>query len=218
MALYAFVLNFEGFYPVEFFNIKSDFIRKPVFANVTVETCAHFISKSIDTIPQITFIEVTNDPISLIGKTRYPNQKELLAHHQPIMSQSLSDITQNLFQKLKIYYPPLGKLALIVCGLTPYRKGKGNPPQTEEIAKNRLYDAHSQINETYRTYIMGRDFHKYRWQIQENRWISYGDWLAEPRYSAPFDDKEKIVIRQTADSIIAQIDTQQYLCIKRFIT
>jgi hypothetical protein len=61
---------------------------------------------------------------------------------------------------------------------------------------------------------MGRDFHRYFWQLQKERWISYGDWLAEPRYKAPFDDPVKIVIRQTADSIIANIDTNQYLSLK----
>jgi len=61
---------------------------------------------------------------------------------------------------------------------------------------------------------MGRDFHRYIWQLQEERWISYGDWLAEPRYKAPFNDPIKIVIRQTADSIIANIDTNQYLSLK----
>jgi len=61
---------------------------------------------------------------------------------------------------------------------------------------------------------MGRDFHKYRWQIKESRWISYGDWLAEPRYSAPFNDLFKIVVRQTADSIIAHLDDSQFLDLK----
>jgi len=61
---------------------------------------------------------------------------------------------------------------------------------------------------------MGRDFHRYRWAITKERWISYGDWLAEPRRKAPFDDPIKIVIRQTADLIVANIDTNQFLSLK----
>ena len=35
---------------------------------------------------------------------------------------------------------------------------------------------------------------------------------AEPRYSANFNAKEKIVLRQTGDSLIATLDTSQYVC------
>lgn len=37
-------------------------------------------------------------------------------------------------------------------------------------------------------------------------WLKYGDWLAEPRPGAPFFDAQKIIVRQTADKIIAHID------------
>jgi hypothetical protein len=47
----------------------------------------------------------------------------------------------------------------------------------------------------------------------EERWISYGDWLAEPRYTANFDVLEKLMIRQTGDSLIACYDNQQFLCL-----
>jgi hypothetical protein len=61
---------------------------------------------------------------------------------------------------------------------------------------------------------MGRDFTRYRWQLEKERWISYGVWLAEPRYAAPFNEPVKIIIRQTADSIIAHIDTHSFLSLK----
>ncbi len=45
----------------------------------------------------------------------------------------------------------------------------------------------------------------------EERWISYGGWLAEPRPGAPFRDPKRIIIRQTGDSIIAAIENEQRL-------
>ena len=42
-------------------------------------------------------------------------------------------------------------------------------------------------------------------------WISFGDWLAEPRYSANYDAPEKIVIRQTGDSLVATLDEQRFV-------
>jgi hypothetical protein len=42
-------------------------------------------------------------------------------------------------------------------------------------------------------------------------WISFGDWLAEPRYSASFDAPEKLVVRQTGDSLVATLDSKQFI-------
>ena len=128
--------------------------------------------------------------------------------------QNLSNKEKVLFDRLRKGFIPLYKITNIVCGLTPYRLGKGTPPQTKEIVKNKAFDAQYQVNNNYRQYIMGRDFKRYTWQIQESRWLKYGDWLAEPRYKAPFNDKNKIVVRQTADSIIANLDDKQFLDLK----
>ena len=122
--------------------------------------------------------------------------------------------SNNLFIRIGSKNTSLCKLATIVCGLTPYRLGKGNPPQPQNIVNERAYDATCKVDATYRQYVMGRDFYRYAWQLEEERWISYGDWLAEPRYKAPFNDDVKIVVRQTADSIIANLDTHRFLSLK----
>ncbi len=44
---------------------------------------------------------------------------------------------------------------------------------------------------------------------EPSMFLSYGKWLAEPRETAPFFDDEKIIIRQTADCIIATIDNER---------
>ena len=51
---------------------------------------------------------------------------------------------------------------------------------------------------------------KYQIFWNNNYWIKFGDWLAEPRYSASYD-KEKIIIRQTGDSLIATYDKEKYI-------
>ena len=60
--------------------------------------------------------------------------------------------------------------------------------------------------------MRGKDIEKFVVKWEGNRWINYGDWLAEPRYTANFDAKEKIVIRQTGDSLIATLETDQFVC------
>ena len=160
------------------------------------------------------FKEICDKPSSFEGCVEILSQDQILAQKESNLCQSKYGSAQALFKRISDEHPRLGDLATIICGLTPYRKGKGKPPQSQHIVKNRAFDADHKKDITYRQYIMGRDFYRYFWQLQKERWISYGDLLAEPRYKAPFDDPVKIVIRQTADSIIANIDTNQYLSLK----
>jgi len=188
--------------------------RSPVFEKVTVETCIEIVVNAKPINAQMQFKEVSDKPSSFEGCVEILSQDKILAQKESNLCQSKYGSAQTLFKRISDEQPRLGDLATIICGLTPYRKGKGKPPQSQHIAKNRAFDADHKKDMTYRQYIMGRDFHRYFWQLQKERWISYGDWLAEPRYKAPFDDPVKIVIRQTADSIIAIIDTNQYLSLK----
>lgn len=188
--------------------------RQPVFSEVTVETCIELMENAKDPEAKIRFLEIKDESTSLNGKIYYLDQSSVLKEPESNLCQSGDSVIQDLFLRIERNSKKLGDLTHIVCGLTPYRKGKGKPHQTKEVVDNKAFDADSKVDETYRQYLMGRDFHRYCWQNEKERWISYGDWLAEPRYAAPFNDAIKIVIRQTADSIIAQLDIYKYLSLK----
>jgi len=188
--------------------------RRPVFNKVTVEACIEIMENKAVTNASIRFLEITDESTTLMGKAYHLDQTSILNEAESNLCQQGDNASQKLFYSIETKSKKMVDLTHIVCGLTPYRKGKGKPPQTPELVENRSLDADHKIDETYRRYIMGRDFHRYSWQIERERWISYGDWLAEPRYAAPFNDAIKIVIRQTADSIIAQLDGNQYLSLK----
>ena len=105
----------------------------------------------------------------------------------------------------------LGALCEMTVGVKPYQTGKGKPKQTRETVDRRVFDADHRKDKTYHQYLMGRDLGRYVVDPVEERWISYGDWLAEPRPRAPFFEPRRIVIRQTGDSIIAAIEDKQRL-------
>lgn len=105
----------------------------------------------------------------------------------------------------------LGDLCDMTVGIKPYQEGKGEPKQTEEIVKNRAFDATYRKDESYHRYLMGRDIDRYIIELLKDRWLSYGEWLAEPRPAAPFFEPKRIVIRQTGDSIIAALEDEQRL-------
>jgi hypothetical protein len=102
-------------------------------------------------------------------------------------------------------FKKLGEIAQIIVGIKPYQVGKGDPKQTREIVNNRVFSADTPIDNTFKRCIVGKDFNRYTMLNTNLSYISYGKWLAEPREIAPFF-KEKIIIRQTSDSLIGNID------------
>lgn len=123
-----------------------------------------------------------------------------------------NDIIEKLIEKLKLNSLHLSEYCDIITGMKPYQVGKGIPKQERWVVDERIFDSETKINEQYKKLLRGKDIDKYEINWTGNRWIKYGDWLAEPRYSANFEIDEKIVIRQTGDSLIATIDNQQFIC------
>ena len=105
--------------------------------------------------------------------------------------------------------PNLGEVANVVVGIKPYQTGKGKPKQTKDIVSEKPFTAFKDEGESYKICIIGKNFHRYRFIEAPAMRLKYGEWLAEPRPDAPFFDDEKIIIRQTADSIIANLDTSK---------
>ncbi|TAG58011.1 MAG: type II restriction endonuclease, partial [Cytophagales bacterium] len=99
----------------------------------------------------------------------------------------------------------LGTIAKIIMGIKPYQVGKGTPKQNSASLINRVFSSTFKKDNTFLKYIIGKDFNRYCFNILEDRFLSYGKWLAEPRESASFFT-DKIIIRQTSDRIIANFD------------
>jgi hypothetical protein len=105
----------------------------------------------------------------------------------------------------------LGELVQITAGIKPYQEGKGNPKQTRKTVDENPFTALKKINDTYLRCVNGKDFHRYNFIQLPPMFLSYGEWLAEVRESAPFFEEEKIIVRQTADSLICHLDTNKYI-------
>lgn len=96
-----------------------------------------------------------------------------------------------------------------MVGIKPYQTNKGKPKQTKEDVKEKRFTSSYKVNESYINCVIGKDFHRYRFLKEPDMFLSYGEWLAEPRSIAPFFDESKIIVRQTSDQIIATIDSEQ---------
>jgi len=89
---------------------------------------------------------------------------------------------------------PLSDFAIASTGLKAYQIGKGKPTQNSTNKNSRSFHSDERKNETYKKYLEGRDVCRY-YLGWSGEYLSYGDWLAEPRKSVPFNGA-RILIRQ----------------------
>ena len=108
-------------------------------------------------------------------------------------------------------YDVLDNICIITQGCKPFQVGKGRPKQTKKTLEEKPFVSNMSLDNTFRPLLRGSLIQKYQILWNNDYWISFGDWLAEPRYSANYDAPEKIVIRQTGDSLLATLDCRQFI-------
>ncbi|KAA6320951.1 Type IIS restriction enzyme Eco57I [termite gut metagenome] len=100
---------------------------------------------------------------------------------------------------------------IIKNGAKPYEKGKGKPAQTDKTMKEKPFTSEIKKDDSFSPLIGGSLFHKYKLLWRNDSWVQYGEWLAAPREKAIFDAKEKLIFRQTSDSIIGTFISNNFI-------
>jgi hypothetical protein len=142
--------------------------------------------------------------------------------HKLLQSEIKSDgdiINISVNQSIKTLYDKILKLNKILSdtcsvynGIKPFEKGKGIPPQTDKILQEKPYVFEGlKPNEDWQPLLRGSLIGRYTNLWNNNYWILYGKWLAAPRKPYIFECEEKIMIRQTGDSLIATIIQRGYI-------
>lgn len=113
---------------------------------------------------------------------------------------------QNLYRKIVGQSKPLSHFCDVFNGVKPFEKGKGTPPQTDEVMKLKPYVAKRRLKgDSWKPLLRGSSINRYRLLWNEDYWIKYGPWLAAPRDPGIFSASQKIMVRQTGDSLIATL-------------
>jgi hypothetical protein len=131
------------------------------------------------------------------------NSQTLLRHHA--INTQIGEKEYIILEKIFLGKKKLIDVFEIKNGVKPYEVGKGIPPQTKEVVKEKPFTSNEKRNESFIPLIGGSDFEKYHIRWNNDNWISYGKWLAAPREESIFNSQEKIIVRQTSDKIIATI-------------
>lgn len=186
--------------------VSIELIKYQAFEDVTAETSIIICRKSKLNHSYTIKARVLNNPAEF-NLTNYSNFESTSWQNNSERGFNLEYDQRELeiINKIINRSKRLIEIAKPTVGIKPYQKGKGKPTQDQYTVQNRVYDADRPINNTYRKYIIGGDIERFNINTEGNKYISYGDWLAEPRKSLNFD-QHKIVLRQTADRIISAVD------------
>ena len=205
-------------------NLQSVRIRQYLFNQTKIENIVHyrrpvFSKATVDT--QITIIkkENTSDTHKVIiciidrdgsENTYSVSQKRWqMGRGKPVNIFERPELV-TLADKLK-RLPILDNICVITQGAKPFQVGKGKPPQTRKIVEEKPFVSGNKKDSSFRPLLRGSLIQRYQILWDNNYWISFGEWLAEPRYSANYDAPVKIVIRQTGDSLVAALDCNQFI-------
>jgi hypothetical protein len=183
--------------------------KKAVFEEAVVDTLAIFMRKKSE---ENNNICIKNYLTNTTYQSFIASQNNWISSGGNTVNILMDKSTAILKNKIEHNAKLLGDMFNLVVGLKPYQTGKGKPKQTADIVKNRTFDSVYKIDNTYRKLLRGSDIQQYKINWDGKRWIKYGEWLAEPRYTANFDANEKIVVRQTGDTLIAALDNEQFVC------
>ena len=205
-------------------NLKSSKIRKYLFEKTEIENIVQyqnpvFAQAVVDT-QIIIFRNVNPSEAHEIGIEIFNKQNERT--ESTIKQQKWIDVDgapvnihdnekNHSIQTKLLFLPILDNICKITQGTKPFQVGKGKPPQTRKIVDEKPFVSDKKVDPFFKPLLRGSMMNRYQINWDNNYFIKFGDWLAEPRYSAGYDAKEKIIIRQTGDHLNATLDTKQFI-------
>jgi len=204
-------------------NLFSKNLRNWLFSEKTIRNVVHFVSSVFAAIVDTEVVVYLNEKPSVrhqiqisivdgfeaVNTFEIPQSRWQSQGGEPVNVLSKPEFS-GFIDKLR-KFPTLNDICIITQGSKPFQVGKGRPPQTRAIVDEKPFVAATKVDKTFKPLLRGSLINRYKILWDKDYWISFGDWLAEPRYSASYDAPEKIVIRQTGDSLVATLDTQQFI-------
>ena len=185
----------------------ADYSREQVFANVTVLPIVTILERASNAQHQVEVLTPTAGTL----QAQYTVPQSLWAEdEQKIFNIGIRAEDVAIRKKVEAVGVSLETLARIKFGIKIYETGKGIPPQTSDFAKNHVYESTSQIDETYRRYLEGKDIQPYVIQYK-SRWLKYGDNLAARRDADLFTGSRLLVRRIVGERLIATFTDTDYV-------
>lgn len=112
----------------------------------------------------------------------------------------------------------LGDFFEFKFGMKPYQVGKGKPPQNKSIIENKVFNSDYKIDDSYLKLLKAGDIKRFH-QLWKEKWIKYGEHLAEPRNIELFSGSRILIQRIISkDKIEGCFLNETFICNTDVIT
>jgi hypothetical protein len=150
-------------------NLKRLFIHgEGVFEEAVVNTLSFQIEKK----------KPENELFILNGANSFiTNKSEWINDDNLKIEFRMNFVEKTIINKMKSNSSFLSSFGDVIQGITPYDSYSG---QSQEIIKSKAYHFDHKKDMTCGKWLDGKNLNRYS-IIWENKWLSYGDWLAAPR-------------------------------------
>ena len=148
---------------------------------------------------------------NILYKSHIINQGEINKNGDQI-NVSANCKVKSIFKTILEQNPRLSESCIVYNGVKPFEKGKGKPPQTDKTLKEKPFVfTGKKPDKKWSPLLRGSLINRYTNLWNENYWILYGEWLAAPRDYNIFKHHEKIMVRQTGDTLIATLISNGFI-------
>lgn len=179
-------------------------IKDKVF-NAVVDTHVLVFEKNVEIKNTELEIDILSnkviEPFQIINQLNFPDNGD-------VINILANEEEKKLFEKIKSKSTFIKDECFSNVGVKPFQVGKGKPKQTREIVDKKPFVVENQAKpkgKNWKPLLRGSLMNRYVNNWNNNSWIEYGEWLAEPKDSGIFEAEEKIIVRQTGDRIVATI-------------
>jgi len=175
------------------------------FEQASVDTIITSFSKGISKEHETILTKFENTQFFRIG---YSKQKDWLNNDLSIINPNLTSEIKKLLDKIQKNSTPLESFTEVGRGVGVYHKRVGH---TKDFIASDPYQSEKKEDETFVPYLRGKNVHQWFINWSNDSYISYGEWLAEPRHPKFFNG-ERIVLRQIpSQRLIATYLNEQFI-------
>lgn len=179
-------------YILDNFQLKS-IVNTPigVFADATVDTIIFNVCNNNSRNEFVEIYQAENQDIKHLQSVK---QERFLNNDNYTIDLLTNDVTKIFIVKMEENTVSLESITDMSGGIKEYQAGKGKPKQTDSERLENKFNASFKENDTFLPHILGANIQNYilNW---EGNYLSYGEWLAEPRKKKYFEG-ERLIIRE----------------------
>jgi len=100
---------------------------------------------------------------------------------QTILNPYLSAKERRLVSRCRDSSVDLREVATVNYGLKAYQIGKGKPKQTAEVVESKPFTSRLRLSPEFHPFLEGSEILRFECTWDGDNWITWGEWLAEPR-------------------------------------